>query len=153
MFEMISLVLKFIFVLVIYMFIFGIMRLIYLDIKSMNSSKGIKDSSDSYLKLLNRRESLDFRVEETYVLDKDATMGRADTNDFVIKDPFISGRHMRFYQRDGFHYIEDLNSKNGTYLNGSRIMSGEPMRLRDGDKISAGHVEFLFIEGKRQEVG
>jgi len=119
----------------------------------MNSSKGIKDSSDSYLKLLNRRESLDFRVEETYVLDKDATMGRADTNDFVIKDPFISGRHMRFYQRDGFHYIEDLNSKNGTYLNGSRIMSGEPMRLRDGDKISAGHVEFLFIEGKRQEVG
>lgn len=152
MFEVISLIMKFIFVLVIYLFIFGIMRLIYLDIKSTNSSKGSRGGSGSYLKLLNRRESLGFRVEETYVLDRNVTMGRSDTNDFVIKDLFISGRHARFYQQDGFHYVEDLNSKNGTYLNGDRITSGEPVLLKDGDKLKIGHMEFLFITVVLQEV-
>jgi len=51
-------------------------------------------------------------------------------------DDFVSQVHARVFRRDGDTMIEDLGSKNGTYLNGERV--GEPMPLRKGDRIQFG---------------
>lgn len=145
MFETISLAVKYIFVLIVYLFIFGIMRLIYLDIKSMSSRRFKADGKYPYLKLLNQRESLNFKIEEAYSLDRGLSVGRANGNDITLADPFLSKNHARFDIREGKIFLEDTNSSNGTFLNGSRVKSGEGICLADGDKIKMGNIEFLYI--------
>ena len=69
-------------------------------------------------------------------------IGRASANDICIDDTFASSRHARLYDRDGVVYIEDMNSTNGTYVNGRRL--GAQQALRPADKIRIGDTEFRF---------
>jgi hypothetical protein len=69
-------------------------------------------------------------------------IGRADNSEIKIEDSFASGRHARLYDREGVVYIEDLNSTNGTYVNGRRL--GAQQVLRPRDRIRIGDTEFRF---------
>ena len=69
-------------------------------------------------------------------------IGRAAANDITIEDSFASGRHARLYDREGVVYIEDMNSTNGTYVNGRRL--GAQQVLRASDRIRIGDTEFRF---------
>jgi hypothetical protein len=69
-------------------------------------------------------------------------IGRAQANDICIEDSFASSRHARLYDRDGVVYIEDMNSTNGTYVNGRRL--GAQQQLRASDRIRIGDTEFRF---------
>src|ERR671915_369071 len=60
-----------------------------------------------------------------------AVLGRADTVEIQVDDQFASAAHARIFQRDGFMYIEDMGSTNGTYLNGRQV--GQPERLKADD--------------------
>ncbi len=146
MFETVSYIIKFIFVLIIYLFIFGIMRLIYLDIQSMRSKNSKAEGNHPYLKLLNQRERLDFKIEEAYSLDKNLSIGRTQENDIAFGDSFLSKKHARFSVREDQVFLEDLGSSNGTFVNGNRLKVGVEALLADGDKIRMGNVEFLFIK-------
>ncbi|MBI4613661.1 MAG: FHA domain-containing protein [Planctomycetes bacterium] len=69
--------------------------------------------------------------------------GRSTENDIHLDDPSVSSFHARFVaseDRKTFH-IEDMGSRNGTYLNGSRIETSE---LRFGDSIRIGVTEMSF---------
>ena len=55
----------------------------------------------------------------------------------AIEDDFASGFHARFQVSRGRWYVEDLNSTNGTWLNGRRIQAAQ--WLKKGDKIRIGH--------------
>ena len=142
----ITLLMKFIFVLVIYYFIFSIIRLIYMDIKSMNFVRTNGNGNSPYLKLINQREMLNFKVEETYIIVDNCTIGRQEKNDIVIKDPFISSLHAQIAIRDRVYYIKDHGSKNGTFVNENTLKEGHEWRLNNGDKIRLGQVEFLFVD-------
>ncbi len=65
----------------------------------------------------------------------------------VINDPFISRTHAAICQQDHEYYVQDLNSKNGTFLNGERLAPGQRSirPLQHGDKIKFNVVEFEFI--------
>ena len=129
----------------IYLFIFGIMRLIYLDINSEKLRSRRTKGNYPYLKLLNQREHLNFKVEESYIVDKNLSIGRTSDNDIVLSNPFLSKKHARLIVREGQVYLEDLGSKNGTFLNENRLNKYDNALLRNGDKIRLGNVEFLFI--------
>lgn len=147
MFELLSWVLKYIFIILIYMFIFKIIRMIYMDINTMNGPKQVHGSFP-YLKLINRRDRLEFDIDESYVLYKKTTiMGRDKKNDIVLGDPFVSGEHVRIIADEGLHFLEDLGSANGTYVNGEQI--SDVVVLKDGDRISLGHVDFLFVKDQK----
>ncbi len=140
MFNILSLLFKYIFIIIIYMFIFSIIRLIYLDIKGMGS---IAMEDDTYLKLINRKDSLPYKIEEYYSIEENLTLGRRGDNDIVIKDPFISKYHFQIAEDEKEYYLEDLNSANGTYLNGEKIQ--DVVKLINGDMIKVGNIEFLFV--------
>ena len=72
-------------------------------------------------------------------------IGRALACDITIDDSYASGRHARLYDRDGHVYIEDLNSTNGTYVNGARLHAQQ--ELRAGDVIRIGDAELRFENG------
>jgi hypothetical protein len=69
-------------------------------------------------------------------------IGRANANEICIDDSFASSRHARLYDREGVVYIEDMNSTNGTYVNGRRLSAQQV--LRPSDKIRIGDTEFRF---------
>ena len=72
----------------------------------------------------------------------DRHLGRAPSNDVVIQDQHVSGRHARvFYEEDAF-WVEDLDSTNGTYVNGRKIEGRT--RLRDADMIKVGGTILKF---------
>ena len=72
--------------------------------------------------------------KETYVFHKDFTAGRQGS--LVINDEHASSQHCLFQPAHGFWYVEDLNSTNGTWLNGRRIFAAQ--RLKKGDKVKIG---------------
>jgi len=70
-------------------------------------------------------------------------MGRSQQgNHAVIQDPMASGAHAEIYVQGGGHYIRDLRSTNGTYVNGARV--AQPQPLRDGDHIVLGNTEWVY---------
>lgn len=148
MIEVILLIAKVFFTLIIYLFIFSIIRLIYLDIKSMNVSKVNLDKGFSTLRLRSKKEYLHFKVEDIYVLSKSMTIGRQDKNDIVIKDSFISGIHAQFTIENGEIYLKDLGSKNGTFINEEKLEDNSKKLLKDRDILKIGQVEFVFTKGE-----
>jgi type VI secretion system FHA domain protein len=64
------------------------------------------------------------------------TIGRAPDNDWVLIDPYISGRHARVQFRNETYFLEDT-STNGVYLNSpdNRLQRGKPYPLKAGDCI------------------
>lgn len=140
MYNILALLFKYIFIIIIYLFIFSIIRLIYLDIKGMNLSSF---DNKVYLKLINRKDSIPYKIEEYYIIDKVLTFGRHGDNHIVVKDPYVSKEHFQIVEDENDYYLEDLGSANGTYLNGVKIF--DIVKLKDGDIIKAGQIEFLFV--------
>lgn len=146
MFELISQILKYVFIIIIYLFIFSILRLMYLDIKNIAAAGDALD--DSYLKVVNRLDSLNFRMQEHYILNDNITLGRSSKNDIVIKDKFVSKNHLIFLEDNDSYFIKDLGSANGTFVNGVRIEPNNPVKLYDNDKIGVGFIQFIFVENR-----
>lgn len=62
----------------------------------------------------------------------------------VIEAEGISRLHAKISRQEGDYYLEDLNSTNGTYLNGNPVEYHQKKKLHKGDKIRFGAEEFLF---------
>jgi diguanylate cyclase (GGDEF)-like protein len=78
------------------------------------------------------------------------TMGRHATNQLAIDDDSISRFHARFVQEEGKYFVEDLGSRNGTFIQGKRITRAE---IKDDDWVQMGaRVAFRFaLTDSRQE--
>ena len=94
--------------------------------------------SDSY-RLVVRRGP---QPNQTFDLTKEQiTLGRDITNDIVINDPEVSRHHLSLSRGTEGYTLEDLNSTNGTFVNGQRLTSPRP--LRPGDAIGLGETVTL----------
>jgi predicted component of type VI protein secretion system len=60
--------------------------------------------------------------------------------DRVIEDPSVSRRHMRIGMAEGKPYVEDLNSLNGTLLDGTEVPQFEPVPFAAGQELMLGRV-------------
>ena len=96
------------------------------------------------------RPWLDIGGDRYPLLGSLTTLGRDDSADVVVDDPGVSRRHSEIrVTTDGPHLvtsIRDLNSTNGTFVNGERITS---QRLQDGDRLTLGRTTAIFRAGRR----
>lgn len=72
-----------------------------------------------------------------------SSIGRRDTCDIVLNDNSISRRHAQIEKNNEGFYITDLNSTNGTYVNGLLI---DTYKLASGDVITLGNTVLIFKE-------
>ncbi len=72
----------------------------------------------------------------------DVTIGREASNGIAITDPSVSRKHCLVSGREGRFRVRDLESRNGTLVNGAGI---EEQWLQHGDEIAAGDSSFLFL--------
>jgi len=70
------------------------------------------------------------------------TIGRDSSNDIVLDDEEVSRFHVRIKKRGRLYVIEDLESRNGTWLNGDKILNAI---IQNGDKILVGVTEMAFL--------
>ena len=72
-------------------------------------------------------------------------IGRDNSNDILIPKDSISSLHATIEYRNGYYYLEDQRSTNGTRLNDAKVKENTPMRLKSGDKIHFAVFEFRFL--------
>jgi len=77
-----------------------------------------------------------------YALGETTALGRSSECEIQVLDPQLSRRHASIVEKDGEHWLEDLGSRNGTFVGGSRIDG--PVRLVDGDEIGLGDHAFIY---------
>jgi chromosome segregation ATPase len=80
-----------------------------------------------------------------HLLGRRTTIGRTPDNDVHIDAEFISRHHAVALRAGAKTVIEDLNSTNGTYVNGQRV---NRRTLKDGDLVTLGKTEFRFSINK-----
>jgi len=83
-----------------------------------------------------------------YEVAQAAILGRLDTNDIPVKDVKASREHAKIYKQGEQYAIVDLNSSNGTFVNGEKITK---RILKSGDEIEIGTVRLLFELPEPQE--
>ncbi|MBO8136582.1 MAG: DUF3662 domain-containing protein [Desulfotomaculum sp.] len=109
--------------------------ILFKPIKEVNSSA---DKNKIYR--LQVKEGRD-AGNEFILRDYRMVIGRRDTCDIVIKDPSVSRRHAVLDSHDKQYILTDLNSTNGTYVNGLKITKKV---LEPGDVITLGTTKCVF---------
>ena len=79
------------------------------------------------------------------------TLGRDGANDIIIDHPLASRRHARLEHDENGYFVRDLESTNGTYLNGDRIEGAHP--LRNQDKVWVADTEIVFHDPEATQKG
>jgi len=84
-----------------------------------------------------------FAGGEMHVLElvDPVTVGRSKGNKIRLRDDLISRTHCRIHPKDGGFHLDDLDSRNGTWLNGARVKSAV---LKPGDVIDIGRCTLFF---------
>lgn len=89
---------------------------------------------------------------ERIVLHGNCRLGRAPENQVVVNTSNASRYHAAIHAQDGDEYwLFDLESANGTFLNGHRLL--RPAQLRDGHRIMIGEATFVFRQMVKVEAG
>jgi hypothetical protein len=149
----VAVALKFGFLAVLYLFLFWIARSALRELRGSGmpaaeptgfhsipgSGSGSGTASDAWLVAL-KGGGLD--SGERFDLFGGASIGRSGDADVRIEDRFASQIHARIYPRGGSYYVEDMNSTNGTYLNGDRLESD--VELAHLDVVEIGDSELRF---------
>ncbi len=93
--------------------------------------------------------SLDGQVLAEYNMSKERyTIGRLPDNDIRIDNAAVSGHHALIINILNDSFLEDLNSTNGTYVNGKII---KKHALQHGDVLTVGHHALRFVESETDE--
>ena len=149
------LILKLLFLVLLYVFIWRIVRTASRDVRLPQESFVLTPGAAQAAGLVGRparfetgrlvvvaSPSLDAGMVR--VLDSaPVTLGRGVQNDLTLdSDDFASARHARIEPRRDGVWVEDIGSTNGTYVNGARV--AKPRVLRNGDVIRVGSTDLRY---------
>ncbi len=87
-------------------------------------------------------------IKEAELSKARSTLGRRPYNDIVIDNLAVSGEHVAFLLADGVMTMEDLNSTNGTYVNGAVV---KKQLIRNADTIEIGKYKIVYVDESAQD--
>jgi pSer/pThr/pTyr-binding forkhead associated (FHA) protein len=87
--------------------------------------------------------TIDDRIINEYNLESEATIGRLPDNTIVIDNPAVSGHHARVFVDGDQVVVEDLRSKNGTYVNEQHVYRSA---LTSGDVLTIGKHRLQYAD-------
>lgn len=148
------LVLKALFLVLLYLFIWRIVRSASKDVRLPQESFILRPGESDGVALSQKQPLQTGRlvvlkspaIPEGTTFDLDAsalTIGRGGQNDVPIEeDEFASARHARFEPRRDGVWVQDRGSTNGTYVNGAQL--DRPRRLAEGDVVRVGETDLRY---------
>ncbi len=81
----------------------------------------------------DKGRSFDIKGDTIYI-------GRSPGNNIQIKDKSVSRKHLKIIRRGDKYFVEDLKSKNGTFINGNQISSGDEFEVKEGLPVAIGNI-------------
>jgi hypothetical protein len=136
-------VVRLLFLALLYIFLFGIARTLLRDLGA-----AAREPTTELGRLVVVASPAGEPAEgSTLALDAITTLGRDVNNAIVIDDQFASAQHAVLTFRGRTWYVEDLNSTNGTYINGSPVEGVGPVGY--GDEIQLGKVRLRLERPRR----
>jgi hypothetical protein len=148
--EPVSVVLKFGFLGILYLFLLWVSRSALKDLRRTSMSAGPHSQADfeatgfhavggAEPRLVVERAP-GHRPGMEYDLGAGAVLGRGDRAEIQLDDPFASSRHARIGRQGAVMVLEDLGSTNGTYLDRAKVSAPTPVPL--GVPIRIGRTSF-----------
>ena len=124
-------------------YIFVTVKSMFKDLKSTSSLKPVKEESAQNEVALIVLEAADPKLANKKIsFSGQISIGRGKENDIVLDDIYVSHHHAVISPVRNLYQIEDLQSRNHTYINGN-ILNGKEF-LQNGDVIKIGCVSFRF---------
>jgi len=137
--ESVLTILKFCFLALLYLFLFRVVQIVARELRApateeaADGRRGRKGRKGVRLQILEPAA----HEGELYPLGEELTVGRGGGCGIVLPDDhFVSTVHARVFRRGDEVFVEDLGSRNGTFVNGAPVAS--PIRLRRGDRVQFG---------------
>lgn len=133
-----------VFIVILYVIIYYALKIMYRDVKNGGKKRRPPVAKGNYgLEIIKSGNGKDLKDGSIIPIRSDVTIGRKDDNSVVLGDQHVSGNHAKIMIRNNVLFIEDLNSTNGTYVNGNKI-SGK-MKLSNKDEIKIGTAIFKIL--------
>ncbi|EHJ02292.1 MULTISPECIES: FHA domain-containing protein [unclassified Clostridium] len=133
-----------VFIVILYVIIYYALKIMYRDVKNGGKKRRPPMVKGNYgLEIISSGESRDLKEGAIIPIRSDLTIGRKDNNSIVLGDQHVSGCHAKIIVRNDTLYLEDLNSTNGTYLNGNKL-NGKA-KLANKDEIKVGTAVFKIL--------
>ena len=104
----------------------------------------VLDKADRTLVFVSEARSITSDTELRLPYNCSYKVGRADTNDIVLKFPFVSSEHFILRSEQGIVRVEDRDSTNGLFLNGKKVGIA---RMRSGDVLSVMSIRIYLNNG------
>jgi pSer/pThr/pTyr-binding forkhead associated (FHA) protein len=144
--ELVLDILKFVFIIVLYIFVGRAVRAVWAELKPATSGAPVaRNPAPAARPKEGRAKKAPRKVAviegeklkgKTFNLGDELIIGRADKCHIVMDDTYVSQVHARIFSRGDNYMVEDLGSTNGTYLNRRRITA--PSELQRGDRVKIG---------------
>jgi pSer/pThr/pTyr-binding forkhead associated (FHA) protein len=136
-------ILKYAFLVVLYIFVARAVRAVVLELRtapatSAPAAPAAKPTSRRVKKAPKRAAIVEGSSTsgKNFDLGQELTIGRSDKCHIVLDDTYVSQVHARVFARGESYFLEDLGSTNGTYLNRKRV--GGATELQRGDRVKIG---------------
>jgi pSer/pThr/pTyr-binding forkhead associated (FHA) protein len=139
---LVILLLRFAVVLLLYFFLWQVLRVVVRDLRSSGAPSPAQVNPYGQL-VVTSAGNTSIPVGKSFPLSPVTVIGRSTENEVALNDSFLSSEHARVELRNGNWVLEDLNSTNGTFLNGFEVRS--LTELNDGDVIRIGRVELKLV--------
>lgn len=136
-------VVRILFLVLLYVFLFGIARALLRDLRAAAREPTVELGRLVVVASPGGEPA----AGSTLALDAITTLGRDVNNAVVVDDEFASAEHAVLTFRGRTWYVEDLNSTNGTFVNGSPVDGVAPLGY--GDEIQLGQVRLRLERVRR----
>lgn len=149
-FEWFILLLRVLFIFLLYFFLFQIVRTIARELRAVALSTAgggpirveQSDLAEAQL-VVEPGADIGLPAGSAFLLRPGTVVGRRPGSGIQLNDGFVSGEHARLTLYDGRWWVADLGSTNGTFVNGARI--DRPTPLSSGDEVRFGRIPLRFV--------
>lgn len=144
--ELVLSILKYLFLILLFIFLARAVRAMYLEIYGTRNARRRETTDAPRTKAQRPPDRVAVASSNgkprVYTLEEELLIGRGEKCHVVINDVYASQVHARIFKRDDAYFIEDMGSTNGTFLNRKKVTAALPVNR--GDRVRIGKTEIEF---------
>ncbi len=112
----------------------------------LKENRRLASAAPGRLRVLEAGSDAHTRPGAIHQLSPETSLGAEEGNDIVLHDSYVSGYHARLHWDGASWWVEDLGSRNGTYVNGRLCPPHSPQEISPGANLHVGDMIFELLD-------
>ena len=138
-FNLLIWIMRFVLLGMIYFFLYKVIKVMYSDLKTDKTEEGFSAG----IEVVKVSEGCTIPVGTVYPLHPVTSIGRKNDNTIILDSQYVSNYHAKIYKKNNEYVLKDMNSTNGTFLNGNKI--DKSIVIKNDYTIDIGGILFKVI--------